>query len=120
MTTVSCAVFSHFTAGEDYVSISGIMLTFAPFTNTVCINLAIIDDTLEEEDEVFVIEMSSLTKGAVADQSAVLVTIRDDDCELINALDTTPHSCYAVLKCYQDAVVTFPLSSNLKCCFEIS
>ena len=80
-----------FTAGEDYVSINGAMLTFAPFTNIVCTNLTITDDEVEEEDEVFMIEVSSLTEKAISDQSAVLVTIKDDDCELISMFLSPPH-----------------------------
>lgn len=64
-------------------------MSFDPFTDTICINLTIIDDEQEEENEVFIIEMSSLTRGAIVDQSTVAVTIRDDDCELINVFNTT-------------------------------
>lgn len=58
------------------------MLTFAPFTGIVCTNLTITDDEVEEEDEVFMIEVSSLTERATSDRNPVLVTIKDDDCEL--------------------------------------
>ena len=67
-------------------------MSFDPFTDTICINLTIIDDEQEEENEVFMIEMSSLTRGAIVDQSTVAVTIKDDDCELINVFSTTPIS----------------------------
>ena len=67
------------------------MLTFAPFTNIVCTNLTITDDEVEEEDEVFMIEVSSLTERAISDRSAVLVTIKDDDCERISMFLSPPH-----------------------------
>ena len=73
-----------FTAGEDYVSITDAMLTFAPFANIICTNLTITDDEVEEEDEVFMIEVNSLTEKAISDRRPVLVTIKDDDCELIS------------------------------------
>ena len=65
-------------------------MSFEPFTDTNCINVTIINDDQEEGDEVFMVEMVSLTRGGIADQSAVTVTIKDDDCELNNAFDTTP------------------------------
>lgn len=90
----TCTAVRHVvTAGADYVSINGFMLNFAPFTTTVCINLTIIDDSVEEkEEEVFMIGMTSLSKGAIVDQNAVLVTIIDDDCKFIISLVRTHHT----------------------------
>ena len=67
------------TAGKDYTAVSG-TLRFADGETSKTINIPIMNDSEDESDETFVLQLSNVTGGAVegAYNSAV-VTIMDDD-----------------------------------------
>ncbi|HZF26116.1 MAG TPA: choice-of-anchor B family protein [Steroidobacteraceae bacterium] len=72
------------TAGSDYVTSSG-TLTWSPGDDLdQIIAVPFIDDTTQEGNEQFTIELSNLTGGAVTDGSAQLaVTISDNDAPVV-------------------------------------
>ncbi len=66
-------------AGQDYQSISG-TLSFGPGEVHKTFTVTILQDTVYEPDETFVLELSNPTGGATLDDPAqATVTIRDDD-----------------------------------------
>jgi uncharacterized delta-60 repeat protein len=79
-TAVTCAASGgSATAGTDFFPTSGV-LTFADGETTKTFTVPIIDDTLDENDEVFSIALSNVTGSAsIGTPSSVLVTIVDDD-----------------------------------------
>ena len=68
------------TAGSDYTAASG-TLTFAPGQTTQTLLLPVLDDTLPEPSETFVVNLSNLTNATMADNQGV-VTITDNDSPL--------------------------------------
>ncbi len=66
-------------AGQDYQSISG-TLSFGPGEVRKTFTVTVLQDTVDEPDETFVLELSNPTGGAALDDPAqATVTIRDDD-----------------------------------------
>jgi hypothetical protein len=66
-------------ASNDYLSRSG-TLTFAPGTLALQVLVPVNDDTLDEDAESFVLDLSSPVKASIADAQGV-ATIVDDDAE---------------------------------------
>jgi large repetitive protein len=66
------------TAGMDYTSVAG-TLTFAPGETAKTVTVAILDDTLDEDDETFTVTLSGVQGNAVLAVAEGLGTIRDDD-----------------------------------------
>jgi hypothetical protein len=64
-------------AGTDFVAKSG-TLTFAPGQTSLTINIAILDDTVVEGTEDFVVNLAAPTNATLGDGTAT-VTILDDD-----------------------------------------
>ena len=67
------------TAGADYVAASGTFIWTNGETGPKTISLTIVDDTLEEPDETFAVNLSNPTGGARLQQASTTVTIQDND-----------------------------------------
>ena len=65
------------TAGDDYTRTSG-TLTFSAGDRTATIEVAVIDDTNEEQDETFKVRLTNPAGATIEDDEGV-GTIRDDD-----------------------------------------
>jgi hypothetical protein len=65
------------TQPADYSSRSG-TLTFAPGTTTQTVVVPVVGDTLDEENETFVVNLSGATNASIADSQG-FATITDDD-----------------------------------------
>ena len=73
-------------AGEDYVEAKGV-LTFSPGEVEKSIEVTIIDDDEPEEDEMFIVKLANPKPNArIGSEGMTIVTIIDDDGELISAL----------------------------------
>ncbi|MFN2511680.1 MAG: Calx-beta domain-containing protein [Pyrinomonadaceae bacterium] len=66
------------TAGSDYQAISATTLTFNPGVTSQPVNVQVIGDTLDEENETFLVNLSGATNATIADNQG-LGTINDDD-----------------------------------------
>ena len=69
-------------AGGDYTAIaSNAQLSFAPDDTEQCLDVAVTDDDVDEEDETFAVSLSNVSGGsAILDtQTVTTVTIGDDD-----------------------------------------
>ena len=67
------------TATADYTAVTG-TLTFNPGDTTKTLNVAILADTIDEENETFTVALSSPTNAAVSTSSGTAtMTITDDD-----------------------------------------
>jgi hypothetical protein len=64
-------------AGSDYATIAG-TASFPPGTTTTLVSVPILDDTVDESDETFAVELSSPHGASIGDGRAE-VAIRDDD-----------------------------------------
>jgi hypothetical protein len=64
-------------AGDDYTANSG-TLSFSSGTTSLGISVSVSDDALDEEDEIFTIELSNPSNGTIADGQGV-GTIQDND-----------------------------------------
>lgn len=71
----------------DYRSIEPTDQIFNVGINIVCINIVIFNDNLLENNESFVISLSSLTEGVSILTGSSTVEIRDDDGECLIALN---------------------------------
>ncbi|HEX8140179.1 MAG TPA: Calx-beta domain-containing protein [Pyrinomonadaceae bacterium] len=65
------------TAGTDYTAVSG-TLTFAPGETTKTINVPVINDTLDEPNETYFVNLSGASNGTIADGQGQ-GTINDND-----------------------------------------
>ena len=65
-------------AGSDYNSNSG-TVTFAPGQTTQTISVAITDDTLNENNETFAVNLSQASNATIADGQGIGTIIDDDD-----------------------------------------
>jgi uncharacterized repeat protein (TIGR01451 family) len=65
------------TAGADYTAVSG-TLTFAPGETTKTINVPIINDTLDEANETYFVNLSNASNGTILDSQGQ-GTINDND-----------------------------------------
>ncbi len=66
------------TSGVDYTSAAG-TLAFAPGETAKTVTVAILDDTLDEDDETFTVTLSGVQGTAILAVAEGLGTIRDDD-----------------------------------------
>ncbi len=93
------------TAGQDYRAISG-TLTFGPGEVRKTFTVTILQDTVDEPDETFVLELSNPTGGATLDDpDQATVTIRDDDVAPSGTLRFS-HSTYTVTEDVGVATIT--------------
>ncbi len=65
-------------AGSDYTAASG-TLTFAPGETSQLITVAVIGDTIDEDDETFTVNLSTPDNATLSAASSATVTIIDDD-----------------------------------------
>jgi len=79
-TTVSYATSDdNATDGADYTAVTPATLTFAPGQTSEKVTVVISADTLAEEDEVFFLDLSGATGGAIIVDAQGTATIIDDD-----------------------------------------
>jgi WD40 repeat protein len=64
-------------AGQDYQAVNG-RITFDPGVTTQMLTVPLIDDTVDESSETFLVTLSNAVNGEIADARAV-GTIQDDD-----------------------------------------
>ncbi|MEO8033741.1 MAG: Calx-beta domain-containing protein [Acidobacteriota bacterium] len=69
-------------ANSDYLPVSGI-LTFGPGVASLPITIPIIDDSLIESDETFLISLQGALGGTIGQSPNTVVTIRDDDAKSV-------------------------------------
>jgi hypothetical protein len=65
------------TSGSDYATNSG-LLNFAPGEVVKTVSVSLIDDTLDELDEYFTLQLSNPTNGALADASGRATIVAND------------------------------------------
>ena len=76
-------------AGEDYVATSG-SLTFQPGETSQTISVDIIGDTVDEEDETFIVGLSNAEGVAIANLEATGTITDDDGADVTNPPSDTP------------------------------
>ena len=76
--SLSYAVSDVSTTGSDY-TVSGNTLELSLMTSSVTISVAIIDDTSDEPEEAFTIELSGAPAGVSFNPTSTIVTIIDND-----------------------------------------
>jgi len=67
------------TAGSDYTATSGTLVWLNGETGSKTIPVTILDDSIEESDETFAVNLSNPTGGARLQQATTTVTIQDND-----------------------------------------
>ena len=71
--------------GEDYVGLEAVLLNFGPSSNEACFEIVVLDDDIEETEEMFLLSGFYVLNGGTGGGAAiVMVSILDDDCELLN------------------------------------
>ena len=76
------------TAGDDYTATSG-TLTFAAGETVKAISIPILADTLDEDAETILVNISSASSGTIVDTQAVVTIIDDDNPPSITIDDVT-------------------------------
>lgn len=76
--TVAYTVVGGTASGADRLATSGV-LTFNPLDVSETINLAVVDDALDEADETVELELSGPTNATLGDEAAHIYTILDND-----------------------------------------
>ena len=74
---MSCYICTVFTAYFDYAPTSGVM-TFDGAKSRQCTGVAIIDDSVVENSEIFTFSLSSFDNAVQFSTSAAAVVIQDD------------------------------------------
>jgi hypothetical protein len=67
------------TLGEDYTALVGTTLTVPAGDSSTTVDVAIVGDTLVEDDETFTLNLSNPANAALGDPSSATGTIIDDD-----------------------------------------
>ena len=98
-----CAGCPRATAGSDYTAVAGGVLTLAAGRTSATIAVAVADDTDEEGDEYFRVDLTAVTGGTLANDTA-WGTILDDDGASAPAVTVTAAAAEVVEG--QDAVFT--------------
>ena len=75
-------------AGEDYLTASGI-ITFAPGAISQTISIDIVPDTIDEFDETFTVELSNPDNVTLADSSAQVTILDNDDPPTLTIADAS-------------------------------
>ncbi|HSR29905.1 MAG TPA: Calx-beta domain-containing protein [Anaerolineae bacterium] len=89
------------TAGEDYLAASG-TLTFTPGTTSQAFQVAILDNTLHQEDRSFNLTLSSPTSGTLGLSGAVFTILDEDDPPGVSVGEATAYE--------GDGTMTFPIT----------
>ncbi len=76
------------TAGADYTSVNG-TLTFTPGITSQTINVPVLEDTLDEPDETFFVNLTAPTNATFGDDQGLGTIVDDDDPPTINIADTS-------------------------------
>ena len=79
-------------AGSDYAATTG-TLTFAPGKTTKTVRVSVLDDTIQEKDEAFLVNLSNATGSVIADAQGV-ATIRDNETKFLVVNDATTDVMY--------------------------
>jgi len=66
------------TAGSDYTAVSATTLTFAAGQTSKTINVGVLEDTVDENNEYFLVNLTSASNATISDSQAI-GTIYDDD-----------------------------------------
>ncbi|MDP9387837.1 MAG: hypothetical protein M3Q48_07890 [Actinomycetota bacterium] len=76
------------TAGRDYTAASG-TLTLPAGQTSATVEVAVTGDTLDEDDETFLLNLSAAVNATIADAQAVATIIEDDDAASLAVADVT-------------------------------
>jgi hypothetical protein len=78
--TVSYATAnSSATAGADYTAVSATTLTFAAGETSKTINIAVLEDSIDENNETFVVNLSSPSNATISDSQGIGTIIDDPE-----------------------------------------
>jgi hypothetical protein len=66
-------------AGSDYVALAATTLTFAPGETTKTVTVTVTGDTVVENDETFLVQLSNPTVGTIADGTGFATIVNDDN-----------------------------------------
>ena len=73
--------------GIDYMGVSGVVITFDPGVTSRTYTITVIGDSLPEENESFIVQLSNPINGIIVDDKAT-VTIIDDDASKLTAVES--------------------------------
>ncbi len=76
------------TAGADYTSVNG-TVTFTPGITSQTVNVPVLEDTLDEPDETFFVNLTTPINATIADDQGLGTIVDDDDPPTINIADTS-------------------------------
>jgi Calx-beta domain-containing protein len=68
--------------GTDYAA-PGVLVLFAEGSTTATVTVPILDDSVDEGDETFAVSLSSPINAVIADGTAVVTIVDDDDARLV-------------------------------------